>query len=267
MCVQEFCRQRDRLWDDMWQYSQPNYTSHGDATCIMHSIAQLTDKQSRYYDPSVDDECARGLFSDLVIASILTTSYFSYGLPNLLLHYPDVYKRIRDEVDQVIGPDRQPSIFDRDAMPYCVATIIEVLRYSALLLAVAHRSLEDTTLGDYDIPAGTMLLPLFSAVLHDKDFWGDPNVFRPERFLSSDGSLLPADHPNRKHMVQFGFGPRMCIGEAFAQKRMFIFLTSLVQAFDVLPGTETLVPCDYDSYLYMALLCQQPYTVRLVARH
>lgn len=36
---------------------------------------------------------------------------------------------------------------------------------------------------------------------HDEEVWGDPWVFRPERFLDSEGKLLPIDHPTRQAYV------------------------------------------------------------------
>jgi cytochrome P450 len=257
---------RDQLWDDMEAYSKQTYTSDGEAACIMHSITQLLDSRSQCYEPDLDKEHARGLFSDLIIASISTTTNFTYALPNILLHNPRVLRRIQQEVDDVIGPDRRPSIFDRDAMPYSVATILELLRYASLVISVPHLTLENTTIGEHPLPAGTIIFQLIPAIMLDK-FWGDPEVFRPEPFLDDDtGALLPGDHPNRKHMLEFGAGPRMCVGEAFAQKRMFIFLTSLLQAFDLQPGNDPLVPCDYSSFVMKGLLCQRPYSVKLTAR-
>ena len=250
----------------MWQESQQTYSSDGDATCIMHSIAQLLDKDSRYYDSFLTHEHARGLFADLVLASIVTTSNFAYALPNILLHNQHVLQRLQQEVDAVLGLDRQPSIFDRDQMPYSVATIYELLRYASLVPTVTHVCLENETIGGYRIPPGKILFPLYTAVLHDKKLWGDPDVFRPERFLAEDGSLLPADHPNRKHMLQFGAGPRVCIGEVFAQKRLFIMLVSIVQSFDLQRGAAGVIPCEFTSYKNDTLLHHQPYTIKLIAR-
>ena len=260
------CQLSDQLWDDMWQESQNTYTPDGESTCIMHSIVQLLDKESPHYDPVFDRDHARGIFMDLIIASIVTTSNFSYLLPNVLLHNKRVAHRLQQEIDQVVGPDRQPSIFDRDAMPYSVATIYELLRYGALVVSVPHAALETTTLGGYKIPVGTTVVPLLPAVLHDKTFWGDPENFRPERFLDENSNLLLADHPIRKHMLQFGAGPRVCIGEAFALKRLFIFLTSIIQSFDLEPGSDLLVPCDYASYRNGGILFQQPYLIKLHPR-
>ena len=249
----------------MWQESQKTYSSVNDASCIMHSIAQLLDQDSQYYDSFLTMENAKGLFADLVIASINSTSNFAYALLNILLHNQHVVRRLQREVNGVLGLDQQPSIYDRDQMPYSVATVCELLRYSSLIPTFPHVGLETETIGGYTIPSGKKVFPLFIAVHHDKKLWGDPEVFRPERFLDKDGNLLPADHPTRKHMLQFGAGPRVCIGEAFAQKRLFIILVSIVQSFD-LQGGAALVPWEFTSYRNGALLQQQPYTMKLIAR-
>ncbi len=35
-----------------------------------------------------------------------------------------------------------------------------------------------------------MILQNMHSVFFDEEFWGDPNAFRPERFLDSNGSLI-----------------------------------------------------------------------------
>jgi cytochrome P450 len=35
-------------------------------------------------------------------------------------------------------------------------------------------------------------------VHHDKEIWGDPWVFRPERFLSDNGDLVVIEHKFRR---------------------------------------------------------------------
>ena len=59
----ELCRLRDELWNDMWQEGQKTYSSHGEATCVIHAMAQLLDKQSVDYDPDVDEVNAKATFS------------------------------------------------------------------------------------------------------------------------------------------------------------------------------------------------------------
>jgi len=38
---------------------------------------------------------------------------------------------------------------------------------------------------------------------HDEKIWGDPWVFRPERFLDDADKLLPMDHQARQAYVCF----------------------------------------------------------------
>jgi cytochrome P450 len=131
-------------------------------------------------------------------------------LINILTHYPNVQKTLRDKVDRVVGASRLPSIRDRDAMPYACATILELLRFTNVVPTLVHETLEDTTVGGYAVPAGTKVVPLFWALHHDESYWGDPWVFRPERFLDDGGRLVTLDHTNRKHLMAFGSGLRVC---------------------------------------------------------
>lgn len=70
--IQELAATRDYLWDKLWTESQETYSPTTESSCIMHSIAQLLDKQSPYYEPLIDIRHAKGLFLDMVnIRSIM----------------------------------------------------------------------------------------------------------------------------------------------------------------------------------------------------
>lgn len=71
------------------------------------------------------------------------------------------------------------------------AVIRETSRISSLLpLSLFHRAVKNTTLGEYTIPANTMIITNISAMHHDPDLWGDPANFRPERFINENGELV-----------------------------------------------------------------------------
>jgi len=69
------------------------------------------------------------------------------------------------------------------------------------------------------------------AVHNDKEIWGDPETFRPERYLTKDGKEIDKNHPK---VIPFSIGKRQCLGEVLARNNIFLFLTSLFQRFDIL---------------------------------
>ena len=74
----------------------------------------------------------------------------------------------------------------------------------------------------------TTVLICLRSVLSDPGHWGDPEVFRPERFLDSDGNFVKDDW-----MINFGSGKRYCIGESFSKSVLFLFFATFFQEFSV----------------------------------
>ena len=138
-----------------------------------------------------------------------------------------------------------------------------------LPFAVPHESSCDTELCGYKIPKGTAIWPNVWGLAHDEDIWGDPFVFRPERYLDDKGCLVLADHPARKHNLTFGAGPRMCPGEMFALTRLFLIVAMTMQRFDILPATtlEEQPSCDCRDMVFGHILYPRKFQVRLVPRN
>lgn len=57
--------------------------------------------------------------------------------------------------------------------------------------------------------------------------WGDPSKFRPERFLTADGTAI--NKTLSEKVILFGMGKRRCIGEVMAKSEIFLFLAILLQ--------------------------------------
>jgi cytochrome P450 len=118
-------------------------------------------------------------------------------------------------------------------MPYTEAIVLETLRMSSLLpLGIPHCTMKDVSFHDFLIPKGTLILSNSYEVHHNETVWGDPQVFRPERFLTSNGKEIDKNHPP---ILPFSIGKRTCLGETLARDNLFLFLTSLFQRFRILP--------------------------------
>ena len=62
--------------------------------------------------------------------------------------------------------------------------------------------------------------------LHMDPVWGDPEVFRPERFLDPNGNFQ-----NNEMLNPFGIGRRRCLGESLARMENFIFFGNIFKTF------------------------------------
>jgi cytochrome P450 len=68
--------------------------------------------------------------------------------------------------------------------------LLEVYRYSALLpLNLPHCTMEDTTLRGFFIPKGTTIFSNLYAHHRNPEFFPEPEAFKPERFLTTEGIL------------------------------------------------------------------------------
>ncbi|XP_072014748.1 cytochrome P450 2G1-like [Amphiura filiformis] len=141
-----------------------------------------------------------------------------------LVRYPKVQDRIRREIDTVIGRNRLPKLADKPILPYTQAFIAELHRIISLApLSAFHVAADTTTFRGYTIPKNSVVISNFYAVMHSPELWGDPEEFRPERFLEYDGNFRESNK-----VIPFGIGRRACLGEALARQELFIFFTHIL---------------------------------------
>lgn len=115
-------------------------------------------------------------------------------------------------------------------MPYTLALIDEVLRLSSIVPnGVVHQAIEDKGFQGYFIPKGSFIMVNMHYMHHNTKDWGDPEVFRPERFLSEDEKT----YKKSEKLFPFQMGRRQCVGETLARDTIFLFLTNMFQKFNI----------------------------------
>uniref|UniRef100_A0A8D2J5S7 Cytochrome P450 1A n=1 Tax=Varanus komodoensis TaxID=61221 RepID=A0A8D2J5S7_VARKO len=148
-----------------------------------------------------------------------------------LATYPEVQKKIQEEIDQTIGRERKPRLSDRPMLPYTEAFIMEVFRHTTFVpFTIPHCTNRDTTVNGFYIPRDTCVFVNQWQVNHDPKLWKDPCDFSPERFLSADGTGISRNEVEK--VLLFGLGKRRCLGENIGKWEIFLFLTTLVQTLE-----------------------------------
>lgn len=178
---------------------------------------------------------------DLFIAGAHTTSTtLDFILMTLALN-PDVQKRCQQDIDEVLGTVELPSLNDKSQLSYIEAVILETQRiFNIVPVSGPRRTLKPTKLGDYYLPMNTTVLIGIETVNMDEGHWGDPETFRPERFLNENNIIF-----NTERFVSFGQGKRKCLGEALARACLFTFTVGILQKYQLklprngeIPSTE-----------------------------
>ena len=139
----------------------------------------------------------------------------------LLSQHPDVERMLHQELDEKLQ-GRLPTFEDIPHLAYTEMVVAESIRLYPPAWAIGRRSLVDQVIGNYSVPADSIVL-LSPYVTHrDARFFPNPARFDPERWTSE-----AKESRSQYSYFPFGGGPRRCIGEGFAWAEAILVLATL----------------------------------------
>lgn len=195
------------------------------------AIDHILDAQQK---GEINEDNVLYIVENINVAAIETTLWsIEWGIAELVNH-PEVQRKLRHELDTVLGPGAQVTEPDTYKLPYLQAVVKETLRLRmAIPLLVPHMNLNDAKLGGYDIPAESKILVNAWWLANNPASWKNPEEFRPERFLEEEAKVEA--NGNDFRYLPFGVGRRSCPGIILALPILGITIGRLVQNFELLP--------------------------------
>ncbi|HKC65273.1 MAG TPA: cytochrome P450, partial [Pyrinomonadaceae bacterium] len=190
----------------------------GDLLSMLLSARDVEDDGGQMTDLQVRDEVMTlFLAGHETTANALTWTWY------LLSEHPEVEAKLHEELDAVLE-GRTPTIEDLPRLSYTEMVLMESIRLYPPAWAIGRLALKDHEIGDYTIPAKSLVL-LSPYVTHrDARFFPEPDRFDPERW-----TVEARDARTQFSYFPFGGGPRRCIGEGFAWMEGILLIASFAR--------------------------------------
>ncbi|KAJ6741876.1 FLAVONOID 3'-MONOOXYGENASE-RELATED [Salix viminalis] len=181
-----------------------------------------------YNDPAAEIKLSKNdiksFLLDLFFAGTDTSAAAMHWAMGELLNNPRAFKKLRDEINTVVGPDRLVKESDVPNLPYLKAVMRETLRLHPSAPLIIRECAEDCKVNGSDIKAKTRVLVNVYAVMRDPESWVNPDEFMPERFLESSDEKIGEHQMEYKgqnfRYLPFGSGRRGCPGATLAMMVM-----------------------------------------------
>jgi cytochrome P450 len=171
----------------------------------------------------------------MLLAGEDTTANTLAWMIHLLWQHPAALARACDEVRDVCGDARQPTLEQLARLDYVEACAHETMRLKPVAPLLPLQALRDVRLGDVLVPAGRIVLSLMRRDSIKEEHLPRAAAFEPERWLAVVGNASPALQAASAKRVSmpFGAGPRICPGRYLALLEMKVALATLLGRFEI----------------------------------
>ena len=142
-------------------------------------------------------------------------------------------KKLFEEIGAVLR-GRTPTAADVARLPYTEMIVREAIRLFPPAPFFARQPTEDVTVGEWDIPKGSLIVVSTYALHRDPRFFPEPEHFNPDRFAPGWEERI-----SRFAYLPFGGGPRVCIGNGFAMMEARLVLATVAQRCKLLLESNT----------------------------
>nr|AZB52813.1 secologanin synthase 3 [Centranthera grandiflora] len=191
-----------------------------------------------YNDEKIKTERVRRKMIDDVVAQCKIFFFAGFGTTSnticwtmiILSIHKNWQESAREEIRKVLGHKKEISPDDLSQLKVMSMIITEVLRLFPPTMEISRITVEDTKVGNYMIPKGTVVTCPILLMSWSQELWGkDAKEFKPERFV--DGVANATKNYGLAQYMPFGSGPRICIAQNLVMIELKVFFACLLRKF------------------------------------
>ncbi|KAF5298333.1 hypothetical protein FQR65_LT01111 [Abscondita terminalis] len=172
--------------------------------------------------PDLDFKDIIGVVCDFLLAGVDTTSYTTsfilYHLARNRLSQSTLFQECRRLLPEPDSPVTKEVLSQAQ---YAKAVLKESLRLRPISVGIGRILDKDAQFSNFNVPRGTVVVSQNQVSCRLKEYFPDPNEFRPERWLKNQRQY---QQPHPFLVIPFGHGARSCIARRLAEQNMLVFI-------------------------------------------
>jgi cytochrome P450 len=181
--------------------------------------------EARWPDGSgLSEEEMRDEIVTMIIAGHETVAVGLTWCLHLLAREPALQRELAARTDLVLGAEEMCRVDHYAELEFLQHVFSESLRLYPPIWIMGRRALGKYSFADFEAPKGSVFLVCMADLHRRQEFFGDADVFRPERWQNPTWPAYA--------YLPFGAGDRRCVGERFAWMEGVIFLASLLRRWE-----------------------------------
>ncbi len=192
---------------------------------IMEAVDPVAGDQFSYSE-MVDQICMLFLAGHETSASAL--AWATYMISNS----PEIQERMREEIEREVG-DRDFEYGDARKLRLVYNVFRETLRLYPPVGFFIRQATETHCMRDKTVEKGSPIMISPWLIQRHREHWERPDEFDPDRFETQAGK-----ESAKCAYIPFSTGPRVCIGQSFANQEAVLILATLVRRYRIEPVPE-----------------------------
>lgn len=216
-----FARARARLDETIYRIINERRATGEDRGDLLSMLLLATDTEGD--GTGMSDRQLRDEAMTIFLAGHETTANALTWTWYLLSQHAEVEARLHEEIDAVLA-GRLPTAADFPQLRYTEMVLAEAMRLYPPAWALGRRAIADYPIGQYTIPARSIVLMSPYVMHRNPRYYPEPFRFDPERWTAQAREARP-----KFAYFPFGGGPRVCIGEGFAWMEGVLLMATLAQ--------------------------------------